>query len=83
MDENALGSLATPINDFGTHVYKSLAVSNAIELFKLIFLSTAKGPEVLHLLAKTLRQYSENDLFTAFNYLRNKNFMVTRPLLFF
>ncbi|KAI3512502.1 hypothetical protein L1887_19818 [Cichorium endivia] len=61
---------------FGTQTYKSLAVSNAIELFKLIFLSTAKAPGVPKLLAETLRRYSEHDLFTAFNYLRDKKFMV-------
>ncbi|KAL4560086.1 hypothetical protein LXL04_032234 [Taraxacum kok-saghyz] len=61
---------------FGTQTYKSLAVSNAIELFKLIFLSSAKAPGVPNLLAETLRRYSEHDLFTAFNYLRDKKFMV-------
>lgn len=65
---------------FGSHAYKSLAVSNAIELFKLIFFSTAKAPDVPSFLAETLRRYSEHDLFTAFNYLRDKNFMVTRLL---
>lgn len=60
----------------GTQTYKSLAVSNAIELFKLIFLSTAKAPGVPKLLAETLRRYSEHDLFTAFNYLRDRKFMV-------
>ncbi|GAB4838741.1 hypothetical protein Ancab_028284 [Ancistrocladus abbreviatus] len=57
-------------------VYKSLAVSNAIELFKLIFLSTSKAPEVPKLLAETLRCYSEQDLFSAFDYLREKKLMV-------
>ncbi|XP_023749005.1 uncharacterized protein LOC111897275 isoform X1 [Lactuca sativa] len=61
---------------FETQTYKSLAVSNAIELFKLIFLSTAKAPVVPSLLAETLRRYSEHDLFTAFNYLRDRKFMV-------
>ncbi|XP_076949074.1 uncharacterized protein LOC143621592 [Bidens hawaiensis] len=68
--------LMNKVKDFGTQAYKSLAVSNAIELFKLIFLSTAKAPEVSNFLAETLRRYSEHDLFTAFNYLKDKNFMV-------
>ncbi|XP_076949107.1 uncharacterized protein LOC143621630 [Bidens hawaiensis] len=68
--------LMNKVKDFGTQAYKSLAVSNAIELFKLIFLSTAKAPEVSNFLAETLRRYSEHDLFTAFNYLRDKGFMV-------
>ncbi|XP_023734355.2 uncharacterized protein LOC111882227 [Lactuca sativa] len=65
---------------FSTQTYKSLAVSNAIELFKLIFVSTAKAkakaPAIPNLLAETLRRYSEHDLFTAFNYLRDRKFMV-------
>ncbi|PWA82944.1 B-block binding subunit of TFIIIC [Artemisia annua] len=61
---------------FGAQAYESLAVSNAIELFKLVFLSTAKGHGVPNLLAETLRRYSEHDLLIAFNYLRDRNFMV-------
>ncbi|KAJ9559703.1 hypothetical protein OSB04_004863 [Centaurea solstitialis] len=61
---------------FGTHAYKSLAVSNAIELLKLVYLSTAKAPEVPNLLAETLRRYSEHDMLTAFSFLRERNFMV-------
>lgn len=57
-------------------VHQSLAVSNAIELFKLIFLSTSTEPEVSNLLAEILRRYSEHDLFAAFNYLREKRIMV-------
>ncbi|KAA8541644.1 hypothetical protein F0562_022796 [Nyssa sinensis] len=57
-------------------VYESLAVSNASELFKLVFLSTSMDPEVPYLLAETLRRYSERDLFAAFNYLREKKIMV-------
>ncbi|KAI9162251.1 hypothetical protein LWI28_025385 [Acer negundo] len=56
-------------------VSESLAVSNAIELFKLIFLSTSKAPEVQMLLAQNIRCYSEHDLLTAFSYLREKKFM--------
>ncbi|XP_062008741.1 uncharacterized protein LOC133725476 isoform X1 [Rosa rugosa] len=62
--------------DVSTQVYKSLAVSNAVELFKLVFLSTSTAPEVPNLLAGILRRYSECDLFAAFNYLRDKKFMV-------
>lgn len=68
--------LMNKVKDFGKQAYESLAVSNAIELFKLVFLSTAKDPEVPNLLAETLRRYSEHDLLIAFNYLRDKNFMV-------
>ncbi|XAR49896.1 hypothetical protein NMG60_11004070 [Bertholletia excelsa] len=57
-------------------VYESLAVPNAAELFKLVFLSTSKAPEVANLLAETLRHYSEHDLFAAFSYLREKKIMV-------
>ncbi|OVA13387.1 B-block binding subunit of TFIIIC [Macleaya cordata] len=56
--------------------YESLAVANAVELLKLVFLSTSTAPEVPTLLAETLRRYSEHDLFAAFNYLREKKFMV-------
>ncbi|XP_062087799.1 uncharacterized protein LOC133794533 isoform X2 [Humulus lupulus] len=58
------------------HVYKSLAISNAVELFKLIFLSTSSAPMVPNMLAEILRRYSERDLFAAFNYLREKRVMV-------
>lgn len=56
--------------------HESVAVANAAELFKLIFLSTSSAPEVPTLLAETLRRYSEHDLFAAFNYLREKKIMV-------
>ncbi|XP_010273234.1 PREDICTED: uncharacterized protein LOC104608836 isoform X2 [Nelumbo nucifera] len=56
--------------------YESLAVSNAVELLKLVFLNSSTAPEVPKLLAETLRRYSEHDLFSAFNYLREKKFMV-------
>lgn len=56
--------------------HESLAVSNAVELFKLVFLSTSTAPEVPNLLAETLRRYSEHDLISAFNYLREKKIMV-------
>lgn len=59
-------------------MHKSVAVANAVELFKLIFLSKSKAPEAAALLAKTLRRYSEHDLCAAFNYLREKKIMVSR-----
>ncbi|XP_059645446.1 uncharacterized protein LOC132287005 isoform X2 [Cornus florida] len=62
--------------DFGRRACESLAVSNASELFKLVFLSSATAAEVPNLLAETLRRYSERDLFAAFNYLREKKIMV-------
>ncbi|XP_071729447.1 uncharacterized protein [Rutidosis leptorrhynchoides] len=68
--------LMNKVKGFGTRAYKSLAVSNAMELFKLVFLNTAKTPEVPNMLAETLRRYSEPDLLTSFNYLRDRNFMV-------
>jgi general transcription factor 3C polypeptide 1 len=57
-------------------VNESLAVSNAVELFKLVFLSTATSPQAPNLLADILRHYSEHDLVAAFNYLREKKIMV-------
>ncbi|CAH9114788.1 unnamed protein product [Cuscuta epithymum] len=56
--------------------HQSVAIANALELFKLIFLSTSKSPMVPSLLAETLRRYSEHDLFSAFNYLREKKIMI-------
>lgn len=57
-------------------MHESVAIANAAELFKLIFLSNSKAPEVPTLLAETLRRYSEHDLFAAFSYLREKKIMV-------
>lgn len=56
--------------------HESLAVSTAVELFKLIFLSTSSSPDAPNLLARTLRRYSEHDLFASFNYLREKKIMI-------
>lgn len=58
------------------HIHGSLAVSNAVELFKLVFLSTTTSLQAPNLLAYVLRHYSEHDLFAAFNYLREKKIMV-------
>lgn len=68
-------SLGTRIS---RQMQESVAVANAAELFKLIFLSKSTAPEAPTLLAKTLRRYSEHDLFAAFNYLREKKIMVSR-----
>ncbi|XP_051135794.1 uncharacterized protein LOC127254623 isoform X2 [Andrographis paniculata] len=57
-------------------MHESVAIANAAELFKLIFLSNSKAPEGSTLLAETLRRYSEHDLFAAFSYLREKKIMI-------
>ncbi|KAG7646645.1 B-block binding subunit of TFIIIC [Arabidopsis thaliana x Arabidopsis arenosa] len=57
-------------------VRKSLAVSTAAELLKLVFLSMPTAPGMPNLLEDTLRRYSERDLFTAYSYLRDKKFLV-------
>jgi general transcription factor 3C polypeptide 1 len=62
-------------------VYESLAVSNAVELFKLVFLSTSAAPAVPNLLAEILRRYSQHDLFAAFSYLRENKIMVSSVFL--
>ncbi|XP_058005098.1 uncharacterized protein LOC110664370 isoform X2 [Hevea brasiliensis] len=59
-----------------TQVHKSLAVSNAVELLKLVFLCTSGAPDLQNHLAETLRRYSERDLFAAFSYLRDKKIMI-------
>lgn len=63
-------------NTTSRRVYGSVAVSNAVELFKLIFLSTSITPRASILLAETLRRYSQHDLFAAFSYLREKKIMI-------
>lgn len=75
LDKKFTRFLNNRANVYG-QVYESLAVSNAVELFKLVFLSTSTGPQAPNLLADVLRRYSEHDLFAAFNYLREKNIMV-------
>lgn len=69
-------------NGVGRQVHESLAVSNAIELFKLVFLSISIAPPSPNLLAETLRRYSEHDLFAAFSYLRDRKIMVNISLYF-
>lgn len=64
-------------NDNGNiQVRKALAVSTAVELLKLVFLSMPTAPGMPNLLEDTLRRYSERDLFTAYSYLRDKKFLV-------
>ncbi|KAL9671326.1 hypothetical protein QQ045_008894 [Rhodiola kirilowii] len=55
--------------------YESLAVSNAVELYKLVLLSTSTATEVPNIVA-TLRRYSQHDLFAAFSYLREKKILI-------
>ncbi|KAK1265574.1 hypothetical protein QJS04_geneDACA010700 [Acorus gramineus] len=57
-------------------VRKSPVAATAVELLKLVFLNTSTAPEVPRLLAETLQRFSECELLVAFNYLREKNFMV-------
>ncbi|XVF25204.1 hypothetical protein REPUB_Repub13aG0193100 [Reevesia pubescens] len=63
-------------NGVGRQVHESLAVSSAVELFKLVFLSTSTAAPFPNLLAETLRRYSEHDLFAAFSYLRDRKIMI-------
>jgi general transcription factor 3C polypeptide 1 len=56
---------------------KSLAVANAIELLKLVFLSTSSGSEVQASLTATLQLYSESEIVTAFSFLSDKKFTVS------
>ncbi|XP_042430640.1 uncharacterized protein LOC122017169 [Zingiber officinale] len=57
-------------------VCESLAVSNAVELLKLVFLNTSASPEAQSSLRVTLQLYSEHEIFAAFNFLKEKNFLV-------
>lgn len=63
-------------------ICESLAVSNVIELFKLVFLTSSTAVEVPQLLARSLRRYSEHDLFAAFNYLKDRKIMVSHTSCF-
>lgn len=58
-------------------VCKSLAVANALELLKMVYLSTSSGPEVQASLTATFKLYSEREIFTAFCFLRDRNFTVS------
>ncbi|CAN1162161.1 hypothetical protein LINPERPRIM_LOCUS1322 [Linum perenne] len=63
-------------SDAGTELYKSVAVSNAVELLKLVFLSSSTTPDLQNMLGETLRHYSERDIFTAFSYLRDSKILI-------
>ncbi|OMO71868.1 hypothetical protein COLO4_27975 [Corchorus olitorius] len=63
-------------NGAGRQVHESLAVSNAVELFKLVFLSTSTALPFPNLLAETLQHYSERDLFAGFSYLRDRKIII-------
>ncbi|KAL5983022.1 hypothetical protein ACLOJK_017102 [Asimina triloba] len=67
-------------------VRRSLSIASAVELLKVAFLSTSAAPEVPKLIEGTLRRYSEPDIIAAFNYLREKKFMVighgSQPFVF-
>ena len=54
-------------------IWKSLAVANALELLKLVFLNTSLGSNVQASLAATLQLYSESEIFTAVSFLKEKN----------
>ncbi|XP_056167266.1 uncharacterized protein LOC130138146 isoform X2 [Syzygium oleosum] len=66
-------------------VHRSVAVSNAVELLKLVLLSPSREDDVLNQSAELLRQFSNDELFAAFSYLSEKKFMILRdgdqPLL--
>ncbi|KAI5311119.1 hypothetical protein L3X38_045586 [Prunus dulcis] len=55
-----------------TPAYKSLAV----ELFKLVFLSTTTAPEEQNLVAEVRQRYSKCDLYAALNYLRDNKILI-------
>ncbi|CAN1286787.1 hypothetical protein LINPERPRIM_LOCUS19417 [Linum perenne] len=63
-------------SDAGRQLYKSVAVSNAVELLKLVFLSSSTTPDLQNMLGETLRHYSEHDLFAAFSYLRENRILI-------
>ncbi|CAN8292862.1 unnamed protein product [Cochlearia groenlandica] len=58
------------------HVRKSLAVSTAVELVKLVFLSMPTAPGMPNLLQDTLQRCSKGELYTATNYLRDRKYLV-------
>ncbi|CAN0906918.1 hypothetical protein LINGRAHAP2_LOCUS24517 [Linum grandiflorum] len=63
-------------SDAGRELYKSVAVSNAVELLKLVFLSSSTTPDLQNMLGETLRHYSEHDIFAAFSYLRDNKILI-------
>jgi len=58
-------------------IWKSLAVANALELLKLVFLSKSLGSNVQASLAATLQLYSESEIFTAVSFLKERRFLVS------
>jgi general transcription factor 3C polypeptide 1 len=64
-------------------IWKSLAVANALELLKLVFLNTSLGSNVQASLAATLQLYSESEIFTAVSFLKEKKFLVSVSELMF
>lgn len=64
-------------------IWKSLAVANALELLKLVFLSKSSGSNVQASLAATLQLYSESEIFTAVSFLKEKKFLVSISELMF
>ncbi|KAH1259669.1 hypothetical protein GmHk_02G002996 [Glycine max] len=81
LDKNFTRFLNNMVNVYG-QVNESLAISNVVELFKLVFLSTSTDPQAPKLLDDILRRYSQHDLFAAFNYLKEKKVMVVHPCVF-
>ncbi|XP_074561147.1 uncharacterized protein LOC141817287 isoform X2 [Curcuma longa] len=83
------GSIAKILNSryimMKRKVCESLAASNAVELLKLVFLNTSASAEAQSSLGVTLQLYSEHEIFAAFNFLKEKNFLVvghgTRPFV--
>ncbi|XP_074313192.1 uncharacterized protein LOC141648427 [Silene latifolia] len=57
-------------------VHQSLAVSSAVELFKLHFLTNSNSEDMPNLLQETLRRYSQHDLYTAFDYLKQRKILI-------
>ncbi|OWM79883.1 hypothetical protein CDL15_Pgr001526 [Punica granatum] len=56
-------------------VYESVAIANAVELLKLVLLSTSTAKDELSLSAKILSRYTEDELLAAYSYLREKKFV--------
>eukprot|EP01018_Ginkgo_biloba_P024605 Gb_37452 [translate_table: standard] len=65
-------------NNLGTEelVYNSIAVANAVELLKLVFLKYSPDAEVPKILVDTLRCYNESDVLAAFNFLQSHALVV-------
>eukprot|EP00252_Welwitschia_mirabilis_P006392 TRINITY_DN17273_c0_g1_i1.p1 TRINITY_DN17273_c0_g1~~TRINITY_DN17273_c0_g1_i1.p1 ORF type:complete len:1948 (+),score=400.33 TRINITY_DN17273_c0_g1_i1:193-6036(+) len=57
-------------------VRNSVAVANAVELIKLVFLNSSRSVEVPSVLVNTLRRYNESDVYAAFNFLMKQGLVV-------